>query len=323
MDRFSVRSLKDTSGYASSQAAYPPRKLALLHTGAALLVSLVLTVLHYLLSRGIGTTGGLSGIGTRTVLTSLQTILQFAASLALPFWEVGFLFCMLRLARKEPFAPRDLTAGFRRFSVLLRLMFLEFLLYSALAFIAIQLVTLVFSLTPFSMPVMEKLSALMRDEAFLQSGTLPPELQGEIIRYLIPVYIVSGVLFLTVGIPVFYRLRFSRYVIMDTQQPRALAAMGISRRLTKGHCRQLFSLDLSYWWYYLLQIVIAAAAYADLLFPLLGISMEKETAFFGTFAIHLLLSLLLAWRCRAGVDGTYACFYLQLQTPENLQLPPS
>lgn len=323
MDRFSVRSLKEASGNTLAHAAFPPRKLALLHTGVALLVSLVLTVLHYLLSKGIGTTGGLAGIGTRTLLSSMQTFLQFAANLALPFWEMGFLFCMLRLARQEAFTPKELIAGFRRFFPLLRLMLLELLLYSALAFIAIQLVTLVFTFTPFAAPVMEKLSALVSDEAFLQSGTLPDGLQDEIIGYLIPVYAVSAVLFLAAAIPVFYRLRFSRYVIMDAGESRALAAMGVSRKLTRGYCKQLFSLDLSFWWYYTLQLITAAVAYADLLFPLLGITVNEEAAFWGTFAVHLLLSLLLAWRCRPGIDSTYACFYLRLQTPENPQLPPA
>lgn len=322
MDSFSPRSLKEASGFALHNAAYPPRKLALLHTGAAALVSLVLTVLHYLLSQQIGTTGGLAGIGTRTALSSVQTFLQLAANLALPFWEMGFLFCTIRLARQADCTPRDLMEGFRRVFPLLRLMLLELLLYGVLAFVSIQIVSLVFSLTPFALPMMEKMSALTQDAAFLQSGTIPQALLEELMVYLIPVYVLSLVLFAVVAIPLFYRFRFSRYAMMDTHRPGAFAALRISSHLMKGHCRQLFSLDLSYWWYYLLQLLIAATAYADLLLPAMGIPFSGDGAFFATFGLYLTLSLVLAWCFRAQAETTYACFYQKLLPPEKPTLPP-
>ena len=321
MERFSPRFLKDSAADALQAASYPPRKLVLLHTGATLLVSLLLTVVHYLLSAQIGTTGGLAGIGTRTLLTSAQTFLQIAVTVALPFWEMGFLFCVIRFARRQSAALADLTQGFRRFAPLLRLTILEFLLYGVLMFVSIQLMAILFSLTPFALPVMDQLSRLMQSEAFMQSGTVPQDFIDQLLPYLIPVYLCAVILFFAAAIPIFYRFRFSRFAIMDNKAPGALAALRFSTRLAKGHCMQLFRLDLSYWWYYVLQLLVAAAAYADLLLPVLGISLQKEIAFFGTLALHLVLSLALAWYCRAQVDTTYACFYLQLLPPEKPELP--
>lgn len=314
--------MKERAADTLHAATYPPRKLVLLHTGAALLVSLLLTVIHYFLSEGIGTTGGLEGIGTRTLFSSAQTLLQMAATLAFPFWEMGFLFCMLRFARREDCTPRDLTRGFRRFAPLLRLTVLEFFLYGALIFVSIQLVSFLFAMTPFALPVMEQMSQMMQSDAFVQSGTIPPEFLEQMLPYMIPVYICALILFFAAAIPLFYRFRFSRFVIMDDRQDRALLALRMSSQLTKGHCRELFRLDLSYWWYYGLQLLVALAAYADLALPALGISLSEEVAFFGTLVLHLALSLALAWYCKAQVDTTYACFYRQLLPPEKPELPP-
>lgn len=313
--------MKERAADALHAAAYPPRKLVLLHTGAALLVSLLLTVIHYFLSEGIGTTGGLEGIGTRTLLSSAQTLLQMAATVALPFWEMGLLFCTLCFARREDCAPRDLTRGFRRFAPLLRLTVLEFLLYGTLIFVSIQLVSFLFAMTPFALPVMERMSQMMQSDAFTQNGTIPPEFLEQMLPYMIPVYICALILFFAAAIPLFYRFRFSRFVIMDDRQNRALLALRMSSQLTKGHCRELFRLDLSYWWYYGLQLLVGLAAYADLALPALGISLSEEVAFFGTLLLHLVLSLALAWYCKAQVDTTYACFYRQLLPPQKPELP--
>lgn len=321
MDRFSARNIKERAADALHAAAYPPRKLVLLHTGAALLVSLLLTVIHYFLSEGIGTTGGLDGIGTRTLLSSAQTLLQMAATLALPFWEMGLLFCILRFSRQQACSPKDLTRGFHRFAPLLRLTVLEFLLYGSLAFVSIQLMSFLFAMTPFAMPVMEQMSQLMQSDAFRQSGTFPPEFLEQMLPYMIPVYVCALLLFFAAAIPLFYRFRFSRFVIMDGGQDRALLALHMSSRLSKGHCLELLRLDLSYWWYYALQLLVAFVAYADLALPALGICLDEEVAFFGTLLLHLALSLALAWYCKAQVDTSYACFYRQLLPPEKPELP--
>ena len=73
-----------------NNAACDTQKLTLLHTGAALAVSLVLTLLNLLLNRQIDTTGGLAGIGTRSVLELLQSVLSLGSSIAIPFWNWAF-----------------------------------------------------------------------------------------------------------------------------------------------------------------------------------------------------------------------------------------
>ena len=46
-----------------------PKKIALIHTAIALGASFLLTLVGYLLSLEIADNGGLSGLGTRTVLS--------------------------------------------------------------------------------------------------------------------------------------------------------------------------------------------------------------------------------------------------------------
>ena len=105
------------------------KRLALIHTAVALGVSLVVTLLHYYLNNQIGNTGGLSGLGARTVLETAQTVLQYVVNLALPFWEIGFLFAALQMARGQKAEVSSFLEGFRRFGPVLRLYLTRSLLF--------------------------------------------------------------------------------------------------------------------------------------------------------------------------------------------------
>ena len=73
-----------------------PKRLALIHTAIALGASFLLTLINYLLSLGIADTGGLDGVGTRTLLSTAQAMLELAVMLALPFWQLGIFYAALR-----------------------------------------------------------------------------------------------------------------------------------------------------------------------------------------------------------------------------------
>ena len=75
------------------------RPLALLHTGVTVGVAFAIMLLQYVLAEGIGNTGGLSGMATRSILETIQLVLQWANTILLPFWSLGFMYVALLSAR--------------------------------------------------------------------------------------------------------------------------------------------------------------------------------------------------------------------------------
>ena len=116
--------LKAAADQSLANASCDPKKLILIHSGALLALTLLLTVVDYLLEKGIGTTGGLSGMGLRSVLETVQTTLYVAQAVVLPFWQIGYVFVTMKLARGEQTGMTGLLEGFRRFGPVLRLQIL-------------------------------------------------------------------------------------------------------------------------------------------------------------------------------------------------------
>ena len=89
MKRFSYDRLEANAEREISAASVPPRKLVLVHSlitaGAVLLAALV----QLLLQNQIDNTGGLSGMDSRAVLSTVETLLSGAVRLAQPFWQFG------------------------------------------------------------------------------------------------------------------------------------------------------------------------------------------------------------------------------------------
>lgn len=291
--------------------AYCPKKLALIHAGAAILCSLVLTVINLILANQMSGTGGLAGMGTRAVLESAQSVLSLALSLALPFWTYGFVAAALKMARGQDFSPKDLLRGFQRFGPLLRLMLLQGLLYTLVAFLAIQIGSIVATVTPLGAELMAVAQEqLMGNMAYLEQGILSDEVAVQILKAAVPVYIVILALFALLCIPVSYRLRLAPYMVMDGQNA-ALKAMLASNRAMKGNCFGFFRLDLGFWWYWGLQLACSLLAFWDLLLPAVGITLpiDGTVAMFLFFLLQSVASLAIAWAWQSRVETTYALAY--------------
>lgn len=300
-----IPQLKSTTAGRISGSA---RRLALLHSGVALGASFVLTVINFLLSKPLAQTGGLSGIGTRVILTSVQSIMALLLTVAMPFWDLGFVHGTVRLAKEEPAGAKDLLEGFRRLGPALRLMLLRALFVGALAFFCIQAVSTVYLFSPFSGGLMEQMEAILTEE-MLASGDMS-NLEA-LLPSLYPVYIISGMVLIALLIPLFYRFRLADTAIMDGA-PGALAALRHSAKAMKGNAFSFFKLDLSFWWYYLLLALSVALAYGDVALEWLKVPVNETVAYFGFYALSIIGQLLLAWRCAATVHTTYAAAYLEL-----------
>ncbi len=304
MDIRNIRQLKKATASTLSSAVYPPKQLALLHTGLALGVSVLLTVLQFILSQQIDGTGGLSGLGARSVLSTVQTVLNLANTLLLPFWELGFVYAALQMARGQEAGPASLLQGFRRFFPALRLLLLQFILYIGIGILSAQISLMIFIVSPFS----QSLFALLQD---FNQMTLDGDALAAVLPALLPLYGIMLALFCAIAIPLSYRFRMAQFVLLDQPNTGALKALGASHRMMRYNRFALFRLDLSFWWFYGLQILSAVLCYGDVLLTALGISLpiSEDISFFLFFGLHLALQLLLLWQAGSYVQTTYATAY--------------
>lgn len=309
-------------------AAYSPKKLILLHTAVSLGIALLITALNFFLSQQIAGTGGLSGLGLRTALTTAQSVLEFGNAVAMPFWEIGLLFAMLCWMKGVPAGPGSLLQGFRKIGQVLMLRLAQGLLFFAVGMGILQFCLIIYLATPLSTPIYELIEPLM------EQGMTPQQIEELLVsvdfittstEVVLPLLILFTVLFAAVAIPLYYRIRFAEYSLMDDTRP--LAALVHSTRITKKNCLQLLKLDLSFWWYYLLQLVCIALCYGDMILPLLNITLpfSAEVAFFLFFLLGSLCQGLLLWQYRGTVLTTYGAAYRQLwqkpPTPKEQNLP--
>ena len=306
-----IKALKSGADLSLSVAGYNPKKLALIHTGVALAVSLVITILQFVLDREIASTGGLSGIGMRTVLSTVQMTLSTASIFLLPFWEIGFSRASLLMAGGRTTTPSDLAEGFRRMMPILRLFLLQLLMYLGIALLSANIASFVFMMTPFASELVETLTPLTSDPAALEQALADSDFLMQLLPKMIPMYVILAILFGILAIPLFYRFRMSQFAIMDEPKIGALAAMHTSSHIMRGHRFHLFRLDLHFWWFYLAHILVTAVGWLDQLLPAIGIDlpMHADVSFFLFYIVHIALSLLIAWQFTARVQTTYAHFY--------------
>lgn len=318
MDIRDRKGLKASADQALKQAFYDPKKLALIHTGAALALSLALTVLNFILSRQIDGTGGLSGIGLRSVLSTAQSVLSVANALILPFWEMGFVAAAIAMARRESATPDILLSGFHRFGPVLRLNLLQIALYAGIAFLCVQISAGIFIMTPFSDPLLKA----MEEMAVSGAPVLDEATVSALSQMVLPAYGIFAILFCLLAIPLSYRFRMASFALMDREQIGALRAMGVSHKMMRYNRLSLFRLDLSFWWYYLLQALSMGLGFGDMILDALGIPFNTDVAFFGFYGIHLLCQLGLAWWMQSRVQTTYAMAYEAVRPEAEDPEPP-
>lgn len=316
-------SLKQRAGERLAAASYDPQKLTLLHGAVVVGVSLVLSLLTMALSRGIEGTGGLSGMGTRNLLETVQTLLSYAFNLLLPFWQIGIIFSFLRIIRSQPVGPDSLLRGFRRFGPVLRLKLMELVLYFAIAMICAYLSSfLAMTLSSKLYTLLEPLAMAMLEDPYADVNALMTQLpQQELMAAMLPVLMIFAGLYLAIVILVGYRLRFAQYLVVDTPELGAIASIRGSLQLTKKNCIALFRLDLSYWWYYLLQAVAVLACYADLFLKAAGaaLPLSGQWATLVCYCVYGAMTLTLDYFCRPQVEATYALAYDVLKNPPLLR----
>lgn len=305
------KTIKQVTADSLAAPNYSPGKLALLHTGAMLALSLVTALLTYLLGLGMNSAGGLSGVAIRSVYASAQTIISMVGTFALPFWQVGIVYIGLKFARKEAAEPKDLAEGFRRFGSVLRLTLLLLLIFIGVTFASAYVSTALFMFSPASESVYEALEQLATTS---DVNAITTEQLLEIAPQLNWVVVLNFVVMLVLGLPFYYRYRLSEFALMDGA-PGALAAMRASTMFTRFHRMQLFKFDLSIWWYHGITLLISLLASGDMLLELLGVTLPINgvALHWILFAVSGIANLLFVWKFGVWYQTAYAHCYLKLK----------
>ncbi len=313
MDIRNRQTLKQDAADALAAASYSPTRLIFLHTGATLALTLVLMALSYYLDTRIAHTGGLSSLGTRSVLQTIQALLQLVAATLTPFWSIGYVYASLRLIRREPATPATLLEGFRRFFPVLRLMLLQMLIFFGVAVVCIQLAMVIFLATPWAQPLYEIAQQMLADPTLSDPSSLLSQSQ------MLQIGSACSALFLLfyalLALPLFYRYRMAQLALMDHPEQGALYAMRTSRLMMRGNCLPLLRLDLSFWWFYSLDVLLLVLNYGDQLLQTAGIPLPISTPaayFLFSVASGVLQLGLYVW-ARNRVQLTYAAAYETLR----------
>lgn len=286
------------------QSGNDPKKVVLVYAGIVALSSLVVTVVQDLLDSQISQTGGIQNIGTRSMLTTADTVLTIAQLLLVMCLTLGYTGSMLRIARGQYASPNSLKVGGERIWVLLRTRLLQMLIMTAAAFALCFLVINVCLLTPLSnrvIAVMGTVSAevLLSDDLALiglYSAMLPIML----------IYLVALVPLLWYFSCTY---RMVDYLLIDRPQLGAFGVLRESRRMMQGNMKMMLRVDLSFWWYYLLQALVSVLIYLNMVLALFAIGLPPEVLYWGTVVLYLAADFALRYFFSNKVAVTYALFY--------------
>ena len=299
------RELKQRTDDALSVARDPERTI-LVYAGIITGMGLLVTVLTQMLSSKISNTGGLSNLDSRSLFSTIQSILPLAQSVILMCLEMGYLSAAMRFARKQYADAAHLKTGFGVFAPLLRMLLLQTLVYVVILLVVTNIVSSVFITSSFGQPLLDAMNS------YLESGVAPEDIPIDaLLLPMLPLLAVVLALFALVAIPLSYRYRLANYFLLDYPRAGAIAAMRNSWRTMRGNGFRLFKVDLHFWWYYLLSFLASLICYGDQLLPRVGIELpiSETAAYFLFYGIYLVIQFFLFWRFRNRLEVTYATAY--------------
>ena len=299
-------------------AAEQSKNIVLIYTGTVTALALLVTVINYVLNLQIAQLGGLSNMGLRSVLSTVQSVLPVVQSLVIMALDLGYIAAMLRIARQQYASPQTLKLGFDRVFVLLRYTLIQGIIYGLAALAAFWISMQIFLVTPLSNTMMSMLSEDMLDPNVLMGYLQDPVFSANITTSMGPLLLIFSGVYLLLFLPICYSMRIAKYVIIDKPGMGAMYALRESRKMMKGSCIRLFKLDVSLWWWYAITLGSTALCYGDALLPMAGISLPfPETVSYFLFYGLFLAAQFAAWFfLRNRVEVVYAQAYNALKPRE-------
>lgn len=286
------------------QSGNDPKKVVLVYAGIVALSSLVVTVVQDLLDSQISQTGGIQNIGTRSMLTTADTVLTIVQLLLVMCLTLGYTGSMLRIARGQYASPNSLKAGGERIWVLLRTRLLQMLIMTAAAFALCFLVVNVCLLTPLSNRVIAVMGTVSAEE-LLSNGLALIALYSAMLPIIL-IYLVALVPLLWYFSCTY---RMVDYLLIDRPQLGAFGVLRESRRMMQGNMKMMLRVDLSFWWYYLLQALVSVLVYLNMVLAPFAIGLPPEVLYWGTVVLYLAADFALRYFFSNKVAVTYALFY--------------
>lgn len=286
------------------------RRLVTIYAGVTALVLALSSAATWWLQSQISSTGGLQGIGMRSILETASTVLQLGSTVLLPFWTMGYVLCILGVVRGNRMEPRDLLGGFQRFFPLLRLNLYRVFKYFVLGMLCVYPSIMVYLMTPLANPVMEILEPLVlnaTDPAQVMA-MMDEATNAALMEAMLPWMAVYGGMFLLLAAPLYYRLRMADYILLDDPKLGAMQAVRMSTLLTLRKRMQLFLLDLRFWWFYLGLGLCMAVCYLPLILSWFGVVLP-QWADYACYGGYLVLQFGLTVAAQNRVEATWAVAY--------------
>ena len=311
MNLRNLREIKNRSEERLSQSA-SQQKIVMIYAALTLGLMLLVTVTNYVLGLQMDNFGGLSNLGKRTMLSSVQSMLPVVQSLVIMCLDLGYLAAMLRIARGMYTSPQTLRLGFDRFWLLLRCGIFKGLIMTGVTFVSMYLGIMIFMLTPFSKAAVEIIAPIISQVSLLNTEIVIDDVTyGLLMEAMLPAFGICGVLLLILGGPMYYNFRMVNYIIIEKPAIGAMMALRESKKMMKGHRLQLLKLDLSFWWYYLATGVAMVICYGDILLPMLGLELPvpEVVSFFGFYVLYLAASFGVHFFLRNRVEVCYGLAY--------------
>ena len=321
METLKPRALKEEARRRLADAPSDPRRLILLNTGVVVVLALIVNTLNFLLSHQINSTGGLGGLGMRSALQTVQTILSYLVTIFGPFWAAGLLLCFVKVVRGEECAPATMLEGFKRFSRVLGFFLLQSLTMALLVMPVAYLSSMIYAFTPFAATFMDSLQGLIDSGALISASgavdltVIPPQvlMQG-VLPLSIIMLIIAVPLFLWLG----YSLHLGSYLIMTDRVRSCFQAFGLSFRLMRGNRRHLLKLDLSYWWFYVLEGLIMGILWFDAIAEIahLALPVSPTVLYFIVLVLYCVCEMALHLWKKAEHDTAFVLAYERIARPE-------
>ena len=316
-----IRDNREISNFAARRVADSPaqKRIVLLYAALALGMAALVTAVNYVLGLQMDNYGGLIHLGTRKILSSIQTMLPLAQSVLTLCLEVGYLAAMLRIARGQYVSPQTLRLGLDRFWVLLRCSIFKNLILVANVFLGVYLGIMIFMMTPLSEPAIEVLSPYLAEMTVMDSTlALEEAAYAEFAATMLPAYAICAVTIGLLTVPVLYSYRMVNYIIIDRPAIGALAALRESKLMMRRNRFALFKLDLRLWWYYAAMLAATVLCYGDVILPLLGVEMpwNGDVSYFLFFAVYLAVLFAVYYFLRNRVEVAYGLAYDALRPQE-------
>ena len=287
------------------------QQVVFIYIGILTLTAALVTLVNYCLGLQIDKTGGLSNMGLRSVLSTIQSVLPMIQNALSMCLQIGYIAAMMRISRRQYASPHTLKLGFDRFWLLLRTTLLQVCIYMAAAMACFWIAAQIFMFTPMADAATELLAPVMAEGTPPMDVLLDEALYNQLVQVMLPMFVILGVLYLIVMIPIAYSFRMVNYIVVDKPALSAGIVLRESRKMMKGNRFRLFRLDLGFWWWFVLSAITSLICYGDTLLPMLGISlpMNADLAYFLFYGLFLCAQFALFFFLRNRVEVAFAHFY--------------